>query len=59
MKRHEKAQQGQRKYSRKNTLFRKETTGKAIRGLYQDYPEVLDFVDEFLASYGSTLDELT
>jgi len=29
MKRHERAQQGQRKYSRKNTLFRKETTGKA------------------------------
>ncbi|SFB75163.1 5'-deoxynucleotidase [Butyrivibrio sp. YAB3001] len=44
-----------------NTEFRtaKETTGKAIRGLYQDYPEVLDFVDEFLASYGNTLDELT
>jgi 5'-deoxynucleotidase len=44
-----------------NTEFRtaKESTGKAIRSLYQELPEVLDFVNEFLASYGSTLDELT
>lgn len=44
-----------------NTEFRtaKESTGVAIRRLYQDYPEVLDFVNEFLAPYGSTLDELT
>ena len=44
-----------------NTEFRsaKESTGKAIRSLYHDLPEVLDFVNEFLASYGSTLDELT
>ncbi len=44
-----------------NTEFRtaKESTGKSIRSLYKEYPEVLDFVNEFLASYGSTLDELT
>ncbi|MBQ9302582.1 5'-deoxynucleotidase [Butyrivibrio sp. Su6] len=44
-----------------NSEFRtaKESTGKSIRSLYQDLPEVLDFVNEFLASYGSTLDELT
>ncbi len=44
-----------------NTEFRtaKESTGKAIRTLYQELPEVLVFVNEFLASYGSTLDELT
>lgn len=44
-----------------NSEFRtaKESTGKAIRSLYQELPEVLDFVNEFLASYGSTLDELT
>jgi 5'-deoxynucleotidase len=44
-----------------NTEFRtaKESTGKSIRSLYQEYPEVLDFVNEFLSSYGSTLDELT
>lgn len=44
-----------------NTEFRtaKESTGKAVRSLYQELPEVLDFVNEFLASYGNTLDELT
>ncbi len=44
-----------------NNEFRtaKESTGKAIRSLYMELPEVLDFVNEFLASYGSTLDELT
>lgn len=44
-----------------NNEFRtaKESTEKAIRTMYQDLPEVLDFVNEFLASYGDTLDELT
>ena len=44
-----------------NAEFRtaKESTGKSIRGLYQELPEVLDFVNEFLSSYGNTLDELT
>ncbi len=44
-----------------NSEFRtaKESTGKAIRALYNELPEVLDFVNEFLDSYGSTLDELT
>ena len=44
-----------------NSEFRtaKESTGKAIRSLYQELPEVLDFVNEFLSSYGSTLEELT
>lgn len=44
-----------------NSEFRtaKESTGKAIRSMYQELPEVLDFVNEFLSSYGSTLDELT
>ncbi len=44
-----------------NTEFRtaKESTGKSIRSMYQELPEVLDFVNEFLSSYGSTLDELT
>ncbi len=37
----------------------KESTGKAIRSLYPELPEVVDFVNEFLSSYGSTLDELT
>ena len=36
----------------------KETTEKTVRGLYSDLPEVLDFVNEFLSSYGNTLDEL-
>jgi 5'-deoxynucleotidase len=44
-----------------NSEFRtaKESTGKSIRSMYHELPEVLDFVNEFLASYGSTLDELT
>ena len=44
-----------------NSEFRtaKESTGKAIRNLYKELPEVVDFVNEFLSSYGSTLDELT
>ncbi|MBE5840434.1 MAG: 5'-deoxynucleotidase [Butyrivibrio sp.] len=44
-----------------NNEFRtaKESTEKTVRTMYQDYPEVLDFVNEFLSSYGSTLDELT
>lgn len=44
-----------------NNEFRtaKESTGKSIRSLYHELPEVLDFVDEFLSSYGNTLDELT
>ena len=44
-----------------NNEFRtaKESTGKSIRSLYQELPEVIDFVNEFLSSYGSTLDELT
>ena len=37
----------------------KESTGKAIRSLYPELPEVVDFVNEFLSSYGNTLDELT
>lgn len=44
-----------------NTEFRtaKDSTGKSLRSLYQELPEVLDFVNEFLSSYGNTLDELT
>lgn len=44
-----------------NAEFRtaKDSTGKSIRRLYQELPEVLDFVNEFLSSYGNTLDELT
>ena len=44
-----------------NSEFRtaKESTEKTIRSLYQELPEVLDFVNEFLSSYGNTLDELT
>jgi 5'-deoxynucleotidase len=44
-----------------NTEFRtaKESTEKSIRSLYQELPEVLDFVNEFLDPYGDTLDELT
>ncbi len=36
----------------------KESTEKSIRKLCVDLPEVLDFVNDFMASYGSTLDEL-
>ncbi len=44
-----------------NSEFRtaKESTEKTIRSLYQELPEVLDFVNEFLGPYGDTLDELT
>ena len=44
-----------------NAEFRtaKDSTGKSIRKLYPELPEVLDFVNEFLSSYGNTLDELT
>ena len=44
-----------------NSEFRtaKESTEKSIRSLYQEMPEVLDFVNEFLDPYGDTLDELT
>ena len=44
-----------------NSEFRtaKESTEKAIASLYHELPEVLDFVNEFLSSYGNTLDELT
>ena len=44
-----------------NSEFRtaQESTEKAVRSLYKDYPEVLDFVNEFLSPYGNTLDELT
>ncbi|WP_026503742.1 5'-deoxynucleotidase [Butyrivibrio sp. NC3005] len=44
-----------------NTEFRtaKETTQKSINELQAKYPEVLDFVNEFLPSYGRTLDELS
>lgn len=43
-----------------NTEFRtaKETTQESINELQAKYPEVLDFVNEFLPPYGSTLDEL-
>lgn len=36
----------------------KESTEKSVRKLYAELPEVLDFVNEFMSSYGSTLDEL-
>ncbi len=36
----------------------KESTEKSIRSLYGELPEVLDFVNEFIDSYGDTLDEL-
>jgi len=44
-----------------NNEFRtaKESTEKAVRSLFLELPEVLDFVNEFLSSYGNTLDELT
>ena len=44
-----------------NNEFRtaKESTEKSVRSLYMELPEVLDFVNEFLSSYGNTLDELT
>lgn len=36
----------------------KESTEKAIRKLYTELPEVLDFINDFMAPYGNTLDEL-
>lgn len=36
----------------------KENTEKSVRKLYSELPEVLDFVNEFMDSYGGTLDEL-
>ncbi len=36
----------------------KESTEKSVRKLYAELPEDLDFVNEFMSSYGSTLDEL-
>ena len=36
----------------------KEDTEKSVRKLYSELPEVLDFVNEFMDSYGGTLDEL-
>jgi len=31
---------------------------KTVYDLTQEYPEVKDFMEEFLPAYGSTLDEL-
>lgn len=44
-----------------NTEFRtaKQTIGKAVNEMCGRYPEVRDFVEEFLPSYGKTLDELS
>ena len=44
-----------------NTEFRtaKESTEKKLEKLRFDYPEVDDFIKDFLPSYGSTLDELS
>jgi len=36
----------------------KKTILKSLNVLQKDYPEVKDFIDEFLPSYGKTLDEL-
>ena len=43
-----------------NTEFKtaKESTKKIIEGMCREYPEVDDFVREFIPSYGKTLDEL-
>ncbi len=43
-----------------NTEFKtaKESTEKIIEGMCREYPEVDDFVREFIPSYGKTLDEL-
>ena len=35
-----------------------ESTLEAVKELTADYPEVSDFMEEFLPSYGMTLDEL-
>ncbi len=44
-----------------NTEFRKakESTENALTHLAKDLPEVRDFIEEFLPSYGKTLDELS
>lgn len=44
-----------------NTEFRtaKQTIGKAVGEMCGRYPEVQDFTEEFLPSYGKTLDELS
>lgn len=44
-----------------NTEFRtaKQTIGKAVGEMCGRYPEVRDFTEEFLPSYGKTLDELS
>ncbi|WP_026507318.1 5'-deoxynucleotidase [Butyrivibrio sp. MC2013] len=44
-----------------NTEFKtaKESTWKSVNELCAKYPEVLDFVNEFLPAYGRTLDELS
>ena len=44
-----------------NTEFRKakESTENALIELAKDLPEVRDFIEEFLPSYGKTLDELS
>ncbi len=44
-----------------NTEFRtaKTSTEKAVRALYSELPEVVDFVNDFLSSYGKNLDDLT
>ena len=44
-----------------NNEFRtaKKTTGQAIRTMAEQYPEVGDFIRDFLPSYGNTLDELS
>ena len=44
-----------------NNEFRtaKKTTGQAIRTMAEQYPEVGDFMRDFLPSYGNTLDELS
>lgn len=36
----------------------KVNTEKSVRKLYSEIPEVLDFINEFMDSYGGTLDEL-
>jgi len=44
-----------------NQEFRtaKQSTEKMLREMAEELPEVRDFMDEFLPSYGKTLDELT
>ena len=44
-----------------NTEFRtaKETIRRSLDGMVEQLPEMRDFVEEFLPSYGKTLDELS